>query len=83
MAKNPLSDIQLSKEELQEVSPANKKLMADLEKRTLEFINFQMRLQKQIDQKKNQLITQINKGTSNPDPKVKMFAASLYNQITK
>lgn len=83
MAKNPLSDIQLSKEELQEVSPANKKLMADLEKRTLEFINFQMRLQKQIDQKKNQLITQINKGTSNTDPKVKMFAASLYNQITK
>lgn len=83
MAKNPLSDIQLSKEELQEVTPANKKLMADLEKRTLDFLNFQMRLQRQIDQKKQQLITQINKGTNNPDPKVKMFAASLYNQINK
>lgn len=83
MAKNPLGDVQLSKEEMQDISPANKKLMADLEKRTLEFLNFQMRLQRQIDTKKQQLTNQINKGINNPDPKVKMFAAGLYNQINK
>ena len=76
-------EIRMSKEDMASVSVADQKLMADMEKRTLEFLNYQMRLERQIDAKKQQLINNINKGLRHPDPKVKMYAANLYNQINK
>lgn len=81
MANKQLDDIRLPKEELSSISPANQKLMSDLERGAMEYFNHKMRLEKQIEAKKQQYISKLNKGLNNSDPKVKMFAANLYNQI--
>ena len=77
------NEIRLSKEDLVDISPQDMKLMSELEKRTLDFINFELKMQKQIDQKRRQVINRINSCLNNPNPKVKMYAANLYSQINK
>lgn len=79
---NPLDEFKLSKEDLSSITPANQKLIAEMEKSVLEFLKFQMKQQQLIESKKQKVMSVIDKGIKNADPKVKMVAANLYGQVS-